>query len=163
MNYKNSYSYLFLILFLGYAQLASAMEKQKGSTRKTDKEIFFEACADGEVEDVAFYIVCGDDVNARNDTGFTPLHIACFNGHMSVVKLLVENGAKINAQTNALLTALHCAVIPGHAHIAHYLLNAGADPDMRTVFGRTALDMACGHENYVTTIELFPNQSGEGR
>jgi ankyrin repeat protein len=35
----------------------------------------------------------GADPNAKNDDGWTPLHIAAGEGHVEIVKLLLERGA----------------------------------------------------------------------
>ena len=41
----------------------------------------------------------GLDVNARNNSNRTPLHMAAKYGHHVVVKHLIEDGAEVNATT----------------------------------------------------------------
>jgi len=49
------------------------------------------------------------DVNARDDYGFTALHLACDRGHTSVVTALLQNGADTSVKDSDGLTALDLA------------------------------------------------------
>ena len=38
------------------------------------------------------------DVNARDDNGWNPLHLAAENGHKEIAELLIKKGANVNAK-----------------------------------------------------------------
>jgi uncharacterized protein len=71
----------------------------------------------------------GADLNAANQRGDRPLHIAAQNGSNAMVKALLELGADINATNRAGKTALEIVSEPGrnqHADTAAILREAGA-------------------------------------
>ena len=48
-----------------------------------------DAAEDGNIEVVKQHIAAGTDVNAKNETGGTPLHYAASGGEKEVVELLI--------------------------------------------------------------------------
>ncbi|MGF2075872.1 ankyrin repeat domain-containing protein, partial [Enterococcus casseliflavus] len=50
------------------------------------------------VEAVKMCVELGNDVNARNDAGETPLHGAAFRGVNEIVEYLVSKGAVLDAR-----------------------------------------------------------------
>ncbi|KAI0734618.1 ankyrin [Fomitopsis betulina] len=46
------------------------------------------------------------DVNAKDENGYTPLHLACDRGHAAVLRLLLENGADTSIKVITILTEL---------------------------------------------------------
>jgi ankyrin repeat protein len=69
-------------------------------------------------------IECGADVNARQQSGATPLHAAAMNGDVEVARLLLANGADAAAAHDNGKTAADFAAERGHDELAH-LLRAG--------------------------------------
>ncbi|CEO98803.1 Ankyrin repeat domain-containing protein [Plasmodiophora brassicae] len=68
----------------------------------------------------------GIDVNARNEFGATPLHLAVIGGHLGVVQLLVQaRRIDVNPRDYMGMTPLHKAVRMGHEAIVRVLV---ADP-----------------------------------
>jgi ankyrin repeat protein len=67
-----------------------------------------------------------NDVEARGNNGFRPLHEAACNGYISVVKELIEErNAEINARTVNGWTALTLAREVNKRNIAAYLVSHG--------------------------------------
>ena len=56
------------------------------------------AADEGNLEAVKQHLAAGTDVNAKNRSGVTPLHIAVFGGHKEVAELLIANGANVNSK-----------------------------------------------------------------
>lgn len=63
----------------------------------------------------------GDDINARNKDGMTPLHTADLTGQKEAVELLIAKGTDINSKNNEGLTALQMASQKGHQSIVKLL------------------------------------------
>ncbi|MDG1890737.1 MAG: ankyrin repeat domain-containing protein [Verrucomicrobiota bacterium] len=53
----------------------------------------------GDTAFAAELINKGKDVNAKADSGSTPLHSAAMGGHKETVKLLIAKGAAVNAKS----------------------------------------------------------------
>ena len=69
----------------------------------------------------------GTDVNAKDNSGDTPLLRALLFGHEEVAALLIAAGADVNAKTNSGRTPLHDAASWGHEEIVELLIAEGAD------------------------------------
>jgi hypothetical protein len=59
----------------------------------------------------------GGDVNARSETGWTPLHCACTKGRLATATRLVSLGANVNVVDDQGLTPLHMAARWGHKEL----------------------------------------------
>ena len=77
----------------------------------------------------------GADVNIRNKTGGTLLHIT---NNFQIVKVLIENGADINARNNYGQTPLHW-IRNDNLEIAKLLIESGADVNAKNNKGNTPL------------------------
>jgi ankyrin repeat protein len=81
-------------------------------------------------------------VNARDNDGQTPLHIAAKNGRTEVARILLEKRADVNAKDRLQGTALHWAVAFGQPDVAEVLLAKGAEVDATMKTGFTPLHYA---------------------
>ena len=122
------------------------------------------AAEGGNVEVVSKLLVVGakenpDYVNARNNSGTTPLMETCSYGNMNVATYLVDHGANIHLQDKNGNTCLHFAAEKGHVEVVSKLLGLGAkeNPDYVNATkhsGTTPLMITCynGHMNVATYL-----------
>lgn len=95
-----------------------------------------DATANGCVEAAKKLVAEGADVNAVNQDGCTPLHLAADRGFPLLVRILVEAGADVNRQDSEGQTALHYAAICEFDQVCQQLLEAGADPSLKDLSGQ---------------------------
>jgi ankyrin repeat protein len=107
------------------------------------------AAAKGQLEVVRSLLAKGAAVNARNDGGQTPLHLACLDAKTSspeVPDLLLLQGAEVNAVDEAGNTPLHEAAQAGRPELVGKLLAQRADVTVQNHDGRTPLHLAANAE-----------------
>ncbi|MGD8961897.1 MAG: ankyrin repeat domain-containing protein [Desulfobacterales bacterium] len=84
-------------------------------------------------------IAAGVDVNAKNKSGETPLHIAAVRGYQEITSVLIDKGANVNAIDGRELTPLHAAAWGGHKETVALLIANGAEVDARGDDGVTPM------------------------
>uniref|UniRef100_A0A4W3J2K8 Ankyrin repeat domain 27 n=1 Tax=Callorhinchus milii TaxID=7868 RepID=A0A4W3J2K8_CALMI len=91
--------------------------------------------------------VNGLSVNATNQDGFTPLHVAALHGHFDLVSLLLRHGASVNTKNFHNSTALHLICQHNEPQIVKYFLDYNAKLNKKDSYGNTPLLHAClrGH------------------
>lgn len=103
----------------------------------------------------------GANVNARDCSGSTPLHIASCRGFPSLVTLLVENGAYIDAASLNGSTPLHSAAVCYATAIFRPLFEFGCDYYASDNNGMTALHNVVKDIDFVGSeclIDLYARQ-----
>ncbi|XP_042524058.1 ankyrin repeat domain-containing protein 27 isoform X2 [Dipodomys spectabilis] len=98
---------------------------------------------------------------SRDDSGYTPLHMAALCGQASLVDLLVSKGAAVNATDYHGATPLHLACQKGYQSVTLLLLHYKASTDIQDNNGHTPLHLACthGHEDCVKALVYYDAQS----
>ena len=81
---------------------------QDGACADWNTEAFFEAA---EVSEVMRCLEAGADLEARNDSGFTPLHQAAFICNTEAIEALMQAGADLEARKEEGETRLHTASV----------------------------------------------------
>ena len=93
-------------------------------------------------ETVQFFIWLGADVNARDESDWTPLHVASSMACDETVRILIEHGADINARDQNHMTPLHLASSMGYAQTVQLLIELGLDVNARDGSHSTPLHLA---------------------
>jgi ankyrin repeat protein len=96
----------------------------------------------GRVETLEKLILRGEDLDARDARGCTPLHFGVVAGQREVVAVLVGNGADLNSHNERGDTPLHMAVANRDHALTQYLVKKGADVEAVNNSGSTLLHVA---------------------
>ncbi|WP_264706418.1 ankyrin repeat domain-containing protein [Wolbachia endosymbiont (group B) of Colias croceus] len=102
----------------------------------------FAAVRSGDANQVADLINKGDDVNARDNRGNTPLHLAVLADKLQVVEKLIEGGADVNAKNNHGATPLHWAALNQNVNIVEKLIEKGANVNEKNKYDNVPLHYA---------------------
>ncbi|WP_264711323.1 ankyrin repeat domain-containing protein [Wolbachia endosymbiont (group B) of Aporia crataegi] len=81
----------------------------------------------------------GAEVDAKNNRGSAPLHMAAEHGHLEVVEKLLDREAKVDAKNNDGLTPLELANNENKSEVVNFLLGY-KDKYGYTLLHYTALD-----------------------
>ncbi|XP_007443147.1 BCL-6 corepressor-like protein 1 [Python bivittatus] len=117
-------------------------------------------------KDVVMYCLqkANNDVNHRDNAGYTALHEACARGWVDILQTLLEHGANVNCSAQDGTRPVHDAVANDNLKILWLLLSYGADPTLATYSGQTALKLASSEvmKNFLTDYLLDLQGRAEG-
>lgn len=112
-----------------------------GSAHATDT--IFEVAKDGNKQALEKMLAADKNlVNARNELGSTPLHVAAGVPDPEIAKLLVAKGADVNAKDKSSTTPLHISAFTGKKVLVEFFLSKGADAYAKDFKGETPRDYA---------------------
>ena len=130
-------------------------ETMKGATRE------------GNLMLVDELIKKGEDVNKKDEYGWTPLLTAAYHNQILIAEHLLNNGAKVNHQSSEALnripkesTALHIAAFYNFTEVVKKLLNHGADINITDDRGRTALIIA-SYFGHLETVRVLMERGAD--
>jgi len=124
-----------LLLFavvISFPENSGALQTKAPQVRKIDEQLF-EAVEKGAPDPVAKLISQGANVNARNESGETPLHRAA---NRSVAELLIVKGAGVNATDEDFKMT---PIFNANLEVTELLAGKGADLNARSKGGVTPL------------------------
>ena len=84
----------------------------------------------GQKAIVAFLLANKADPNAKDEEGWTPLHLAAYAGFSGAATLLIDAGASLDA-TCVSGAPLHAAIMSDHLEMVEFLLSKGAKIDQK--------------------------------
>ncbi|KAM7338477.1 hypothetical protein ACRRTK_001961 [Alexandromys fortis] len=95
-------------------------------------------------KDVVLYCLQkhSEDVNHRDNAGYTALHEACSRGWTDILNILLQHGANVNCSSQDGTRPVHDAVVNDNLETIWLLLSYGADPTLATYSGQTAMKLA---------------------
>ena len=141
MNTK-TFLMIVLLLVISIALPTCKRKETSGSAKsRTGRALHLVASNGKRTADVEQMLANGADVNSKDKSGMTPLHIACFFGHIGTVQVLIRYGADVNAVDDKGETPLHLAAEGGWPEVIQLLLDEGADTKAKTNEGHTPLDV----------------------
>lgn len=126
--------------------VSTARPRAAAGSRFARTELWW-AARDGRDAEVDRLLARGEDPNAADIDGETPLHAAARGGHVAVVEALLSHGADSSATDLYRMTPLHVAVAHSQLHATRALLSRGADANARNLFGGSPLHQAAMQGN----------------
>ena len=107
------------------------------------------------------------DLDIRDQTGRTPLHMAAMNGHAEIVEYLLQRGASHNPQDCQSCTPLQLAAENGQLKIVKFLVARGAtvEPSGESLGSMLERIYDYGHETIANLLMLdsyFIDVTGKG-
>ncbi|CAH2071718.1 unnamed protein product, partial [Iphiclides podalirius] len=94
------------------------------------------------------------DPSAKDNAGFTPLHVAAAKGHVRIARLLLQYGANVSAAAQGGIRPLHEASENCHVEVIRLLLSYGADPLLVTYAGQTPQELADGAAEVLLRLHI---------
>ncbi|XP_036299480.1 BCL-6 corepressor-like protein 1 isoform X1 [Pipistrellus kuhlii] len=126
------------------AALQIPPEARRLIVNKNAGETLLQRAARLGYKDVVLYCLQKDseDVNHRDNAGYTALHEACSRGWTDILNILLEHGANVNCSAQDGTRPVHDAVVNDNLETIWLLLSYGADPTLATYSGQTAMKLA---------------------
>ena len=148
-------------------QLIEKQQRQQAREQAALDAKLFEAVEHNYVKGIAHAVEEGANVNARNASFYTPLHIAISRGYTRVFIALLNAGANVDLPTRTLHTPLHLAAqIEGLDNVTYVtaLLALYADAKRENRDGMTPAALAqyqygksIGGPSRYAAVNVFPN------
>lgn len=109
-----------------------------------EQEQLHDAAQSGDIEQCKRLLNEGQQPNAFDELGLTPLHYAAQGQHLEVMKLLIDSGADVNAHDERVIGNTPLGEVAGNCSfkVAKLLVDSGADPTIPGWMQLTALHRA---------------------
>lgn len=102
----------------------------------------------------AIELISYDDLNMKDEKGWTILHYAAKENNYQIVDMLIEAGLDVNVRTNSNSTPMLIAAHHGHLEFLTKLIFYKANPNLSKIGGLTPLMFATKH-NHIYCVELL--------
>ena len=143
---------LFLALFLvapAVAQVPPTPEEIVGYTG------ILAAAARGDAAGVKLLLEQGEDADARDNHGLTPLHVAAYRSHHEVMRALAAGGADPNTLENDLYDIVTIAAVANDVPTLKVALKLGASAgNITSIWDGTAL-IAAAHLGHTEVVKIL--------
>ena len=118
------------------------------------QENIWEAAKNGNTSRLCTLITEKADIDAKNGSGQTPLHIAARHGKNGFVQLLINAKATLNLKNADGWDPLHMAVFFGRVDVVQTLIARNSCVDVRTPDGSTPLHKAA-HNSDTAVVKIL--------
>jgi len=116
-------------LRFGRTETSELLPKHSGKTGEELEEVargsILGVVRVGDNKWVKQHLAAGAGVNAKDEYGWAPLHLAASWGHKEIAELLINKGADVNVDGQFFLTPLDLAVFNGQKEIIEFLRKHG--------------------------------------
>jgi ankyrin repeat protein len=126
------------------------VQNQNAITQESEN-ILIKGAINGDVELIKAQIAIGEDVETKDNSGFTPLIWAACEGHLDCLKTLIKLGANVNATDNDDNNVLFWSINENKKACFIELIKAGANIEYRDKDGFTTFMWAI----YLCRIEMI--------
>ncbi len=126
----------------------------------------------GDVAQVAALLAESPQLlDAANERGLTPLHLAARRGHHDVVRLLIDQGADLERTDERGFTALLYAASSGNLDLVRFLVDRGCEvgvvaamPPVRVAVGRTTVAATVDEATSISAADVaFQHEVHRGK
>ncbi|RDD36842.1 Transient receptor potential cation channel subfamily A member 1 [Trichoplax sp. H2] len=119
----------------------------KADVQDQYKNTILHVAAKNNHRDTVWYILkcISQDINARNNFGQRPIHLAAKYGHYRIIVLLSDAGSELNDRDSFSHSPLHYCVQGGHLASAKLLLEKEVEINITDKNGNTPLHLACSY------------------
>lgn len=115
----------------------------------------FKAAHEGNIEELARLIAAGADIEARDRSGRTPLHVAAYASHEKVIQALIQAGTDSNAFDNQAYDIVTIAAVANDLGVLEIALEMGTSPgNITSPYEGTAL-IAAAHLGHHEVVRLL--------
>ena len=142
------------LLLLAMTTVAQA-QTPPSATEISRYEGLHRAAHEGDVDTIRRLAASGANLDARDQAGRTPAHIAAFASNDAALRALAEAGADMNALENSVYDVLTIAAVANDPEMVSLAMELGNRPDLVTsVYDGTALIAAAhlGHHDVVRRL-----------
>ncbi|XP_065064443.1 protein phosphatase 1 regulatory inhibitor subunit 16B-like [Rhopilema esculentum] len=131
---------------------------EKGYTEEQLENIR-NAVAEEMLLDLRESVQKGRDLDLKDETGATAMHVAAANGYIDVIEFLLDNGAKLDVTDKDGWQPVHAAACWGHDAVIEILFSHGADLDAKNNDNETPFDLT----EDIELIEIMEELKNSGR
>jgi len=96
----------------------------------------------GDLQSVEQHIAAGTDLNEKNSSGWTALHLAAMNGNVPIVQALIAGGADDSVTGPDGKTPLEVALQKRQTGVVEYLQSRKENPGRQLIDGGTGVSEA---------------------
>lgn len=142
------------LILIGLVSAAQA-QTPPSEAQIADYQGLHRAAQDNDAQMIRRLAAQGADLNARDDAGRTPAHVAAFASNDDAVQALAEEGADMNALEDGLYDVVTIAAVANDPEMVSLAVELGNRPDLTTsIYDGTALIAAAhlGHHEVVRRL-----------